>query len=772
MYTNLQVRSGAYCTGVSSNLLTVESLASNLLPGRESPPQNSLHLLLVMGSTYLVYQGKDLGRSSWLKKSVRSKQEEIISKGFSNLSLATLYQLFKSKLAGREAAHQHLVMTTWELEASERYTTFLDGLYRENKDRLLFSDEELKQIRNIFTDRSQEDIDNDVNYLQAVYDDDCEILCAVAAQANVLKKHLGSHASDDVLGSMGKSSHSPMDDGEGTDDDDDEEDDHAQPVLICNDTFNLGTHNSQRKGKTKIPKPTRGSGLNPSGLPVADQLNLPAEQPQMSAFDFNPYGQQLLYGDRESQGQPLYRDTQEHCQALYGDSQEHGQALYGDTQEHGQALYGDTQEHGQVLYGDSQEHSQALYGDAQEHGQALYGDTQEHGQALYGDTQEHGQALYGDSQEHGQALYGDTQEHGQDTLNDSGPIEYPSGPGPSVYPEPAAPVPRWIKDAPDEGISIIDRGNGLSPLASDLALIRQGEIPLSEVVHTTGPARTMTTRAVRHVNMPPTPYIVSRTPTIHTKTHSTVKQHETTSDAAGGASSSAMVSQNVIRLMPEKKKRRIIDDVIQESVLQFFGPNAVFQEFITSARHQVISNAISTRHRKMVEFTCEGVCDAFQLFPPQGHALPADQYRTARVGLFIHGDDPLMFMHDIFFDENGNMIIRAKFQSHFVMANVIQFVWYWGYASFLGKSPLKAIKYIVAVAGTATHCVLHEQGKHSLEIDPFGGQIHQSKFNEIIDVIDHLTPAEKAEFEQFLQYVLAIGPSQARDNTTSDSDSM
>jgi hypothetical protein len=89
--------------------------------------------------------------------------------------------------------------------------------------------------------------------------------------------------------------------------------------------------------------------------------------------------------------------------------------------------------------------------------------------------------------------------------------------------------------------------------------------------------------------MPPTPYIVSRTPTIHTETHSTIARHETTSDAAGGASSLAVVSQNVIRLMPEvisqtmksakilvtrvifsknamvcskKKKRRIIDDVI------------------------------------------------------------------------------------------------------------------------------------------------------------------------------------------------------------------
>jgi len=52
-----------------------------------------------------------------------------------------------------------------------------------------------------------------------------------------------------------------------------------------------GGRGSQRKGKAAIPKPARGSGLNPSGLPAADQLNLPAEQPQMSAFDFDPHGQ-------------------------------------------------------------------------------------------------------------------------------------------------------------------------------------------------------------------------------------------------------------------------------------------------------------------------------------------------------------------------------------------------------------------------------------------------------------------------------------------------
>ncbi|KAG1870897.1 hypothetical protein F4604DRAFT_1926466 [Suillus subluteus] len=168
------------------------------------------------------------------------EREDAIRKGLSHLSSTTLYALFKSKLASREAARQRLVMMAWELEESEQFTAFLDGVHHENKDRLLFRDEELKKVRNTFSDWSQEQIDNDTNYLQAIYDEDCEILRAVAAQAEVLSKHLGLHIEKDVLGSMERSSHSPqfvgksrpssdiddiMDDDESDDDDDDNDDD-------------------------------------------------------------------------------------------------------------------------------------------------------------------------------------------------------------------------------------------------------------------------------------------------------------------------------------------------------------------------------------------------------------------------------------------------------------------------------------------------------------------------------------------------------------------
>jgi hypothetical protein len=94
-FLSLQIRKGALCTGISSNLLhNVENLASNLLHGMESLTQRFSHLLPIVDSTYvseclrnifhtlsvqlhwssdlqLVYLGKDVGPSSPSKKFTR-----------------------------------------------------------------------------------------------------------------------------------------------------------------------------------------------------------------------------------------------------------------------------------------------------------------------------------------------------------------------------------------------------------------------------------------------------------------------------------------------------------------------------------------------------------------------------------------------------------------------------------------------------------------------------------------------------------------------------
>ncbi|KAG1790057.1 uncharacterized protein HD556DRAFT_1529138 [Suillus plorans] len=121
-------------------------------------------------------------------------------------------------------------------------------------------------------------------------------------------------------------------------------------------------------------------------------------------------------------------------------------------------------------------------------------------------------------------------------------------------------------------------------------------------------------------------------------------------------------------------------------------------------------------------------------------------------------------------DEHGNITIDAKFQNAFIMAGVVCFVWREGREAFLGASPLKAIKYVMASVGSGTHCALQEQRSAVITVDAFGGQHHEEKFKEIVQAFDDLTDEEKLELESYLQYVLDVGPSQAG-NGESSSDS-
>ncbi|KAG1882720.1 hypothetical protein F4604DRAFT_1678228 [Suillus subluteus] len=617
----------------------------------------------------------------------------------------TAEEIRESKLAGHEAARQRLVTTAWELEESERFTTFLDRVHHENKDRLLLSDEELKKIRNTFSSRSQD-----------------------------------------------------------------------------------LARGSKCKGKAAIPKPARGSGLNPS------------EQPRMVPFDFDPYGpfvggQGLSVGGQQDLQQQLFENTEGpsfgHMQGqapaqghMQGQALAHGQLPYDHTQ--GSLYYGDGQ--GSIPYGDREgsmtyEAGPSSFG----HTQGLsYGDG---GGALYGDG-EAGPSSFSHAQDssgqddHNTSLH--TNEEGHDFYDHFRDIPFNSGPSfadfPPDHPGQTVPVPWWIKEAPDGGTSITDQSGGLSPPASNLTMIQQGEISASEVVHMAGPARTIQACRDRRANMPATPYQVSRTPTIATEmqTHTAVTTpHETPNN--GQPQNVIILTEEVIvqtikgaknaMVYSRKEKKEIVDKAITESVPQFYGPDAVFQSFITNAHRKQVGNAFSAKRGKMVDFAQDGACDAFQLFPPQGHSSPADQYRIARVNLIIWGADPLMFMHDFYIDENDNIIVHARFKSRFVMANVIRFMWYWSNASFLDTSSLKTIKNVLGVAGAATHCALCEQGMAQLDMDPFGGKAHHDKFKEIIEALDGLTGAEKTDLEQHLRYILEIGPSQARGQISLGSDS-
>ncbi|KAG1738108.1 uncharacterized protein EDB91DRAFT_1082868 [Suillus paluster] len=126
------------------------------------------------------------------------------------MNLLTLYKLSKARLAGHEAACQHLAVTTWKVQEAKDYLEFSKALNEDNKMRLRTSDEELRRVRVALTGHSHSEIEDDRNYLQAVYDNQCNILHAIAAQADIMGKVLGLNVKNDLLSSTGESSHHPQ----------------------------------------------------------------------------------------------------------------------------------------------------------------------------------------------------------------------------------------------------------------------------------------------------------------------------------------------------------------------------------------------------------------------------------------------------------------------------------------------------------------------------------------------------------------------------------
>ncbi|KAG1765675.1 hypothetical protein EDD22DRAFT_950980 [Suillus occidentalis] len=141
------------------------------------------------------------------------EHEQLAESGLSQMSLSTLYKAFKAKLASRETARQRLLTTTWELEEAERYTSFLEAFHAENKEVLGLEDAKLERMRAWFSARNKREVEDDTNYLQAVYDDECEILRSLTTQAQQVSKILGKRTDGIFSTSTGESTSKPPLDG-------------------------------------------------------------------------------------------------------------------------------------------------------------------------------------------------------------------------------------------------------------------------------------------------------------------------------------------------------------------------------------------------------------------------------------------------------------------------------------------------------------------------------------------------------------------------------
>ncbi|KAG1789572.1 hypothetical protein EV424DRAFT_1550140 [Suillus variegatus] len=131
------------------------------------------------------------------------EHEDVISNGLLQMNIDTLYKAFKAVLASHEVTRLQVATSLWQVECAERMTALNQALHQENRARLNTKDEQLKKIRNFFSERRRAETDDDTNYPQAVYDDECEMLHAITAQADLVSRCLGPGARHELLASTG-----------------------------------------------------------------------------------------------------------------------------------------------------------------------------------------------------------------------------------------------------------------------------------------------------------------------------------------------------------------------------------------------------------------------------------------------------------------------------------------------------------------------------------------------------------------------------------------
>jgi hypothetical protein len=79
--------------------------------------------------------------------------------------------------------------------------------------------------------------------------------------------------------------------------------------------------------------------------------------------------------------------------------------------------------------------------------------------------------------------------------------------------------------------------------------------------------------------------------------------------------------------------------------------SATFEEFITANHVRDVANALSVTRGKFVEFACDGVFNAYRLFPPQHSTTPPKVYRQRVIKKITTEADELIFMHIYTFDQ-------------------------------------------------------------------------------------------------------------------------
>ncbi|KAG2346738.1 hypothetical protein BDR05DRAFT_997145 [Suillus weaverae] len=377
---------------------------------------------------------------------------------------------------------------------------------------------------------------------------------------------------------------------------------------------------SQQKSKAKVPKPLRGSGLNPSGESATNQLNILTEQPQMSFFSFDAHAPSI-WQDDDDRDAPM-------------------------------SSAGNTSLHPLWSYGDMQGGSQGTF----------------------------------------------------DNYSQGGPSQVPQ---------------TDVMQGPSTTASMS---------TSDTTLIQQGEIPQTDVM--------------QNIDQPAVDTSMSQIATSSTS-HQDPTRIRLSNDTIDEAVKAAMklVTHELFdkdAMTTDKvTKKAMLMKVIHDAVPRCLAPNITFKDFITSKHRRIIANVLSVTRGRFMEFARKGIFNAYRLFPPLHSTTPPITYRKCVIEKITTDADGLVFMHIYTFDQDGWVEIKARFQNLFIMSNIICFIWFGLRQEFLSETEeeqLQNLKYMWALAGTATFCSLDEQSENKVQVDRFGGMACNRKFLAILNL--------------------------------------
>ncbi|KAG1888724.1 hypothetical protein F4604DRAFT_1915763 [Suillus subluteus] len=161
----------------------------------------------------------------------------------------------------------------------------------------------------------------------------------------------------------------------------------------------------------------------------------------------------------------------------------------------------------------------------------------------------------------------------------------------------------------------------------------------------------------------------------------------------------------------------------------------------------------------LTTLTQEGVVMAYALFPPQGSQMPPEAFRCDCIGRLVRDN---IFMHVYLFNADGTLTIHAKFQNPFILYLVGKLTWNKCFQlDNLLTMPRKQLHYMMGLAGTITKCALLEQGHETLSATPrlFPGA-NSSTFDAICTDMDSLSVEEKADLDQWKDHIVVCGVSQ------------